>query len=564
MSLPLTFGSQAKAIWDRTKASPKSTLPLVQSPEISCLWFRGFIANRRELTAFETQPNLSDPDLLLSIYQRHSLDTPAKIAGPCSWVLWDAGQRRLFAVRDRAGAVPLYYKEAGTLLWISDNVEALLAVGRSPLNQASIVAQIFGEPPRSDETFFSEVRAVEPGGYLLASRDRLTTGLYWSAEPRQTLKLQDDASYAEAFREIFSRVLSGYLSGEPAGVTLTSGMDSTTVAAMIRRLNPDLPITAFSWVAPEIPESDEGPATALVAEKLGCPMVPIRADHHWPLREKPPLRPSPASPASYYYTDLWDKTFEAVREHGVSHLFSGVSGDHLFGGNVYSYLDLLLTGRWTRLSRELRLHLGFTRIGARGILRRMILGPLLRSGFRNPNPSPSVPWLNPQYKALRPPSVPVPRGLLPGRRQRLELLRDHLLPQAILLMNEQAEKYGITFLHPLIDHRLIEFAAALPTEQTFSAGVRKVILRRAMRGLLPDAILDRREKIYPNGIAHRGLRERETAKVWALMTNMRAAEMGFVDEARLREEYQRYLDGKTQSTLFWHTLTLEAWLRLYF
>ncbi|HSG40437.1 MAG TPA: asparagine synthase C-terminal domain-containing protein [Thermoanaerobaculia bacterium] len=378
------------------------------------------------------------------------------------------------------------------------------------------------------------------------------------------MNLPDDDAYADAFREIFARILTGYPTSEPVGITLTSGMDSTTVAAMLRLSSPNLQMTAFSWVAPEIPKSDEGPATALVAERLECPMVPIYADQHWPLRREPSIRPSRASPAFLYYTDLWEETFDTVRDQGIRHLFSGVSGDHLFGGNVYSYADLLLTGRWTRLMRDLQFHLGFTQIGARGILRKMILGPLVRSVLINSKPWPAVPWLNPQYETLRQHPVSGPRNLLPGRRQRLDLLRDPLLPQVICLINELAEKHGITVLHPLLDHRLIEFAASLPTEQTFSAGVRKVILRRAMRGLLPDSTLDRREKIYPNGIAERGLRERETAKAWALMTNMRAAEMGFVNEARLREEYQRYLDGKTQSALFWHTLTLEAWLRLYF
>jgi len=94
--------------------------------------------------------------------------------------------------------------------------------------------------------------------------------------------------------------------------------------------------------------------------------------------------------------------------------------------------------------------------------------------------------------------------------------------------------------------------------------VRKIILRNAMRGFLPDRVVNRRDKVYPNAIAERGLRERERAKVWALMTNMVAAEMGFVDEARLREEYQRYLDRQTRSALFWYTLTLESWLREYF
>lgn len=158
----------------------------------------------------------------------------------------------------------------------------------------------------------------------------------------------------------------------------------------------------------------------------------------------------------------------------------------------------------------------------------------------------------------------MPRWMLPGRRERLRILQGPSLPAVARLTTAHAAHHGIDLRHPLIDHRIVEFALSLPTSQTFRAAQRKIIVRNAMRGLLPASVVDRRDKVYPAAIAHRGLRERETAKVWALMTNMRAAEMGFVDEARLREEYQRYLDGKTQSTLFWHTLTLEAWLRLYF
>jgi hypothetical protein len=111
---------------------------------------------------------------------------------------------------------------------------------------------------------------------------------------------------------------------------------------------------------------------------------------------------------------------------------------------------------------------------------------------------------------------------------------------------------------------LFEFAASLPTTQTFRAGQRKVIVRNAMRDTLPDEIVDMWGKITPETISERGLREREVGKVWALLSGMRAADLGLVDEAALRETYQRYLDGKTSNALFWYTLTLEDWLRRYF
>ena len=131
-------------------------------------------------------------------------------------------------------------------------------------------------------------------------------------------------------------------------------------------------------------------------------------------------------------------------------------------------------------------------------------------------------------------------------------------------INQQAEEYAIEFRHPWLDHRLVEFAASLPTEQTFRAATYKFIVRNAMKGYLPDSVLNLQDKIVPTAIATRGLRERECDKVWALITNMRAAELGFVDEGRLQQAYQDYLKGRNQSASFWYTITLEDWLRRHF
>jgi hypothetical protein len=181
---------------------------------------------------------------------------------------------------------------------------------------------------------------------------------------------------------------------------------------------------------------------------------------------------------------------------------------------------------------------------------------------------PLVPWLGERLRREELPALPatmeLPRRLLPGRRERLRALRDPLLPVVASLATRHAARYGIDFRHPMLDHRLFDFAASLPTTQTFAAGRRKVILRNAMHGLLPEPVLGCWGKTYPDAIARRGLRERERAKVWSLMTDMRAAEMGFVDERRLRAAYRDYLTGRDRRALFWNTLTLEAWLRRYF
>ena len=542
--------------WERGAPAPAG---------LSGLWSAGFIANRRELLARLGAPAaISDLELAVALYQRCGSDAPRLVYGPFAWVLWDGDRRRLLAVRDRLGVHELCYHEADGTLLLAGGIEPLLEVSRPEVNPRAVLAQLHGRAPAPGETFYLGISAVEPGGLLTVTRDRIATEVYWRPGPRPLLRLRDDAAYAGAFRDLLLPIAGEYTPAGEVGVTLSGGLDSTTVAAAIREAAPATVCTAFSWIAPELPAADESAAIAAVCRRLGCRSVTIAGDQHWPLRGDPGIRPEPATPLANSYAGLWEATFRSVREHGVSVLFSGLSGDTLFGGEVFSYPDLVLTGRWLRLASEIRDQARHSELTALQLVRWMALAPIANAYLpaRERRRSPSVPWLGERLRREAPAEPPrLSRRLLPGRRERLRQLRDPLLPFVAAQVTRQAAAYGIDFRHPLLDHRLFDFAAALPTTQAFAAGKRKVILRHAMRGRLPDEVLDRRGKTYPEAIFRRGLRERERAKAWALMTGMRAAKMGFVDERRLREAYGDYLAGRSRSARFWHTLSLEAWLR---
>lgn len=396
-------------------------------------------------------------------------------------------------------------------------------------------------------------------------------GRYWQLQPQPTLKLASDEAYAQALLELLLRVIAGHTPASPAGVTLSSGLDSTTVAACLRQQAPRTRLLALCMIAPEIPQADENPFSAEVSRFLDIPSIQIRADLLWPMSSPEGIQTSAATPFYGFYSELIDETLRVAQQQGLSVIFTGLSGDHLFGGNVFAYPDLLLTGRWLELSRQIRYHLPRSSMGwsLPQILRRMVLSPIRAAYFPawRVNTTPPAPWLRPPYVDLyrehfiRPPKVSF---MLPGRLARFRMLTHPSLSAGVELKNRQAESYGIEFRHPLLDHRLIEFAASLPTEQTFRASQRKIIVRNAMRGLLPSSVLEMWNKIVPGAICHLGLRQRERDKVWRLLTNMRSAELGYVDESVLRQAYQDYLDGKTDNTHFWHTLTLEDWLRRWF
>ncbi|HEV7670204.1 MAG TPA: asparagine synthase-related protein [Thermoanaerobaculia bacterium] len=558
--MPAVFSSRVIQ-WHRGLSAPEE---VVGGRTSHCLWFAGFIANRKELIAcLGAAAEEDDVSLLVRACSRDPVAAASLIAGPCSWIFWHEENRRLYALRDRLGTHPLFFTLQGDLITLSGRVEDLLPESAAVLNETSVARQICGGIPDPGETFYRDVHAIEAGTILLVDSHRLVTRVYWRPEAASPLRLRSDADYAVMLRERLVSVVGEYLPDEPVGVTLSGGLDSTAVAAATRRRDPGRSLLAFSWAAPELPEADESALAAEVCRALGAAQVTIAADQEWPLRRA--LRLPRSSPLVNSYSALWDETFRVVRSKGVRVLLSGLSGDNLVGGNVVSYPDLFWQGRWLRLAIGLVSHHRRFEADWYWLLRYQTLGPIAR--FLIPRRARGVPpaWLGPRLRELgSAPSPEVPRRLLPGRRRRLEYLREPQLRVVAALATDQAAEHGIDFRHPWLDHRLFELAASFPSDQTFRGGSHKFVLRNALQGLLPDQVVGRLGKTYPSPIFDRGLREREHEQARGLLTNMVAARMGFVVEAPLRAAYERYLAGETEDDLFWQSLTLEAWLRLHF
>lgn len=526
----------------------------------------GLITNRTRLSAgLGAPPDLEDAELLRRLYAARGPAAARELEGTASWVLWDGEHGELVLVRDRLGTNTLYVCEAGGAVAIAPRMSTLLAAlpARPDFDTQAMVAQIQGQALPPGRTFFAGVRQVEPASMVVVGRTAVREERYWEVgEALASGRIPEEAAPA-LLRECLAAVVLDYASPQPSGITLSSGLDSPTVAALLRAALPAAELGAVSWLAPELPAADESAGIELISRSLGLRPVPIRADGLWPLGDGVDLAPPLAGPRLTFYSRLWRATFEAARAAGLSVLFTGASGDHLVGGRVSAYADLLLLGRFARLGRETAEQARRSGQALAAVWRHHVLGPLLRS-FLPPAAAAPLPWLREPYRdAGREAVPPGRRPWLPGRRQRLELLRDRTFPRVLSELTSQGAELGIEVRHPLADHRLFELAARLPSSASFVAGVRKVALRRAMAGALPAEILAREGKVFPTAIAERGLREREAATVRSLMREMRAADLGLVDPAVLAAHTERYLSGAAASSIFWHTLTLEAWLRAH-
>lgn len=477
-------------------------------------------------------------------------------------------------LRDQLGVLAPYYASRGADFWLSTDLASLAGQFAGPprFDFVSLITHLHSRSPQPGETWDDGIQAIQPGSLLVVAPQNIASRRYWSIGPRPQLRLASDGEYAEAYRSLFFDVVRGYTSNQPMGVTLSSGMDSTSIAAAVKAVDPGAGLLAVTYTTPELPQAEELPLARLVAQRLGLPQLTSRADLHWTLSDPQGLHTDRASPFLLFFEEMWDDILSLFQQQGVSLVFDGMGGDNLFGGNVYSYPDLLLTGHWRQLLREFRYHLPRSPLKptTQQAARAWVISPIVRAylPFLARRRAAPIPWLRrehlPMYWELSQPAR-TQALLLPGRLQRLRYLSDPLTTQVAEHTTRRAlSRYGIRLLCPLLDHRLVEFAASLPTTQTFRSGQRKTIMRTAMRGRLPDEIVDMWGKITPEVISERGLRERETERAWALLTDMRLADCGLVDQAVLRRHYQDYLDGKHSDAVFWYTLTLEDWLQRYF
>lgn len=575
---PLHVKELSHVLWDRERFSnPRLIGHNVYSSEIvitksECLWTGGFIANRKELVIKGGVSNeISDKDLILHLYKDFGLSILEHINGPFAWILWDADLSELIAVRDRMGSVGLYYRVDGSTITISDSVEKLIkSTSLKNVNLFSVAAFLNSQAPLPGQTFFNDIFAVEPGEYISIRQGGFTRDHYWLLKPQPSLEMTSDLAFSNTLHELLINIISEYIPQDNSfGITLSGGLDSTSIAASIRSVSHNKNLVAFSWVSPELPEADESQRIELVVRKLGLTLVKIRGDHFWPFVSKG-ISTSRSSPFYNYYVELWDETYKQVQQNKINTLFTGAGGDHLFGGNVYSYPDLLLSGRWVDLIHEIQKHLPNSRSGLPKIIKSMIIKPIFYTYFTGAQKKIVLtPWLGksliPYYHEYSSQTkLKLPLRMLPGEQQRYRGINIPWMSMVLEDINVHGKKYGIEQRHPLFDHRLIEFALSIPTTQTFRSAVRKVILRNAMKTYLPEEVISFEGKVYPENIFYRGVVEREQDKVRKLFTNMRASELGLIDEKLLITEFESYANKKSKNTHFWRALTLEDWLRRYF
>ncbi|MFN7855550.1 MAG: asparagine synthase (glutamine-hydrolyzing) [Acidovorax sp.] len=513
----VALGHTRLSVIDLTEAAHQ---PMTSADGRFVLVFNGEIYNYRELRqALETRGcqfrSVSDTEVLLQAWIEWGEAALPRFVGMFAFVLLDRRTGDLHGARDAFGIKPLYYRADSEGLAFASEVPALRAMRPHPVEldwQTSYDYLVHGRYEAGERTFFRDVLAVPPGQcfrYSFGSRE-MSLRSWW----RPTIAVAPRLSFDDAAEALKNRLLDSVRlhlrSDVPLGAALSGGVDSSAIVGCMRHLEPDVPIHTFSFIAANSAVSEEqwvdqvNTGTGATAHKVFIQPSELVAD----LDDMIATQGEPFGSTSIY---AQYRVFKLAREHGVTVTLDGQGADELCGGYVGypgpRVRSLLDEGQWAGAVAFLRDWGRWPgRAGLEGFKAAVAeyTSDSAYQALRRMNGADVCPpWLDGRVLAdggvvLRFPRE-LPAQTAPGRRLVAELARSLHgvgLPGLLRHGDRNSMRFSVESRVPFLTTELADFLLTLPEEYLVSPqGETKHLLRRAMRGLVPDEILDRRDKI---------------------------------------------------------------------
>jgi len=547
--------------------------------------FNGEIYNylelREELEALGHRfQSRSDTEVLLAAFAEWGPQCLTRLIGMFAFVILDVKKRTLFLARDFFGIKPLYYACWQEGFAFASEIRPLLEL---PSVKRLVNAQRLFDYLRSGitdhggETFFAHVQQLPAAQYMEVSLDDPGSPepvRYWQVDLNQKADLSFDKA-AEQLRDLFLESVRLHLRSDvPVGAALSGGIDSSSIVAVMRLLDPDLVIHSFSYIADDPNFSEErwvdvaGRAARVVVHKVRTTSEELVDD----LDRLIGVQGEPFGSTSMY---AQNRIFQKARETGIKVMLDGQGADELLGG-YYNYLgarvgSLLRQGRW---AKAIKLSHAASRLpGApgSGTLARG-LGFLVPSNLKDPlrhllgrdhHPA----WLNASWFSER--GV---NGSSLNEHQGNELLKHELyltltqtsLPQLLHYEDRNSMAFSIESRVPFLTPPLVNFLFALPEEYVIAGdGTTKAVFRQAMRGIVPDAILDRRDKMgFPTPERNWLL----SARSWVnrVLESESAAQVPAIDIGRAQAEWAQIVQGSMQyDSRVWRWVNMILWVQKF-
>ena len=526
-------------------------------------------------------------ELIEAAYRAWGAGLARHLTGDFAFAIWDRRLRRLIAARDPLGMRPLYVARLGDQMAVGSSSRSLaeLPAEGARLNVACLGAQVAGIVWMNGlETAYEGVEPLPAGHVLVWETGRSVVQRFWQPPAAPDRRPSPAEEAARELRDLLGTAVVERMGSGTTSVWMSGGWDSTAVFGAGQQSLQPSERAGLRPISISYPEGDPGredELIAAVARHWG-------SEVHWiasgtiPLVEGLAERSAATDEPPAHLYELWNRALaRGTRAVGARIALDGCGGDNLFQVSDVVLADLLRTGHLLEFARRsaARRSLGWRYLARTAVLP-LLPGGLVRglervSGRELPRhymEHRPAPWVRKDFlaahrlreRALETLGVPDARG----RAQRENMLYvSHPAwgwggnyMRGVLLLD------GVEVRSPLLDRRVVEFALRRPVAERADRSETKILLRRAMRGLLPAEVLAPRPRRTGStaGFSRERMQQAYPALLGQLFGEpLRLADLGVVDPAALRTAADRWLERGDESVRvrLFDAMRVEFWLR---
>jgi asparagine synthase (glutamine-hydrolysing) len=559
-----------------TKESSRETQPH-SVPSGRVFTWDGRLDNREELVRRLGDPVSSrsdDVSIVAAAYEQWGRGVFVKLIGDWALSIWDPNDRSLVLAKDPIGTRHLYYtNEKGWFTWSTILDPLVLFAGHVFSLEEEYLAGWLSFFPAVHLTPYVGIHSVGPSSYLVVRDRGVTVNTYWNFDPSNEIRYRTDRDYEEHFRTVFQEAVRRRLrSNTPVLAELSGGMDSSSIVCMadtiIARGEAEThQLDTLSYYNDSEPNWNERPYFTKVEAKRGRAGCHIDVGSGEVFRfEFEPDRFAATPDAAGHGFGAGQQFRACLTSHGNRVVLSGIGGDEVTGGvptPIPELQDLLARARFRTLAKQLKVwafekrkpwfHLLFD--AARGFLPSGLAGIPIH---KRP-----APWLDPGFVQRHREALAGYEsrlkvlGALPSLQENestLDALRRQLACEALPSEPSYEKRY------PYLDRNLLEFLYAIPREQLVRPGERRSLLRRALRGIVPEEILNRRRKAYVTRAPMAAI-SGEWPSLVAMSEHLRLSSLGIVSREHLVEALRKGREGREIPIVqLLRTFQVERWL----
>lgn len=539
--------------------------PQIRAGDVACV-FDGRLDNRAELLLAIASDDAVDPaavdcDLVRTAYTAFGDDFVDRLQGDFTCAVFDLARNRLIVARDRLGVRPLCFTEVNNTFLFATEAKALLAwpgVNAAPddLMMADFVLQ-FVSLDSQNRTFFRDIRSVPPAHALRVTRRELTVRRYFDFNPQRRVRYGSVRDYVDHFHQLVTASVRNRLRHPaPVAVSISGGLDSAYIFSIAARLvrdgaAPCPRVLGFNYSGAPGSPSDEERFVRAIEQSCGATIerVPQRAGFMEFAAAEVWHSESPLGEA---LTAQRQVTFRRISDAGAGRLLTGHWGDQLLFETAY-LVDLCRSRQWTLLTQHAkawginrrRLALRF----ATDLMSRHLAAPLFgaaRRVRRRADGAWRAPWYTKRFQALLRERFEENRvARVPGASHAWAIYQQARRGYHVRCMewnSRVAAMHNLEIAFPYLDSDLVQFLMSIPGEIQSHDGVPRGLMRHAMRGLVPDAIVDRRSKGEFTHLANQSIALDFSSVAEMLGPSSLAVWFGYVDGPQL---WPRLADWKS-------------------